>query len=283
MLTKILKASFVGCISAGLALSQAIPAMSQQSPTATPPGTTRKIMAISHRGEHLHHPENTIPAFERAIEAGADFIEADVQTTSDGKLVIMHDRTVNRTTEAEGLISDMTFAQIESLDAGVKFSPVFKGTRVPTFDEVLQLAHGKIGVYVDTKNAEPQALVDAIYRNDMQDHVVIYGNPFFLYDVHKLRPNLKVMPEAESADICRLLVKNMQLQVIAYSAGDFTPDIIGCAKNANAAIYVDRMGTTDNPEGWQQAIDMGADGIQTDKPAELVEFLREHHMWTPGW
>jgi glycerophosphoryl diester phosphodiesterase len=270
-------------MAAGLALSQAPAALSQQSPAATPPGTIRKIVAISHRGEHLHHPENTIPAFERAIQAGADFIEADIRTTSDGKLVIMHDSSVNRTTDGKGPVKDMTFAQIESLDAGEKFSPEFKGTRVPTFDQVLQLAHGKIGVYVDTKDADPQTLVDAIVRNDMQDHVVIYGNPFFLYNVHKIRPALKVMPEAVSPDICFLLVRNMQLQVIAYSAGDYTPDTIACAKNNEAEVYVDRMGITDNPAGWQNAIDMGADGIQTDKPAELVEFLRAHNMWTPGW
>jgi glycerophosphoryl diester phosphodiesterase len=272
----------VGCFLAlAAAFAQAVvPAASR---TSAPMAAPEKIAAISHRGEHLHHPENTMPAFQSAIDAGADFIEVDVQTTSDGKLVLMHDSTVDRTTSGTGPIKNMTFDQIRALDPGAKFSPEFAGTKVPTFDEALDLAHGKIGVYVDTKNADPQQLVDTIVAHDMQDHVVIYGNPFFLYDVHKIRPGLKVMPESETDDICKLLIKNLHLQVLAYGAGDFKDDIIGCAKTANVEVYVDRMGTTDNPAGWQQAIDMGADGIQTDKPAELVEFLRAHKIWAPGW
>ncbi len=260
------------CLGASLALAQTLPVV-PASPAPTD-GTPERIMAISHRGEHLHHPENTILSFQTAIDDGADFIEADVQTTKDGKLVIMHDNTVNRTTAAQGRISDMTFDEIRALDPGAKYSPEFAGTKVPTFDEVLDLAHGKINVYVDTKNADPQQLVDAIVRHDMQDHVVIYGNPFFLYDVHKIRPDLRVMPESQNAEVCKLLLKDIHPQVLAFGAGDFTPDVIACAKAAHAQIYVDRMGSTDNPAGWQQAIDMGADGIQTDKPKELVEFLR---------
>src|ERR1700731_366186 len=95
----------------------------------------RHVVAISHRGEHLHHPENTLPAFEEAIRVGADFIEVDVRTTSDGKLVLSHDDTVDRCTNGAGPVSKMTFDEIEKLDAGIKMSPEFKGTRVPTFDE----------------------------------------------------------------------------------------------------------------------------------------------------
>jgi glycerophosphoryl diester phosphodiesterase len=281
LLTKAIGAILGYCLVVGMVVGQ-VPPPSELAPSA-PPVASEKIAAISHRGEHLHHPENTMPAFQSAIDAGADFIEVDVQTTSDGRLVLMHDNTVDRTTSGSGLIKNMTFDQIRALDPGAKFSPEFAGTRVPTFDEALDLAHGKIGVYVDTKNADPQQLVDTIVRHDMQDHVVIYGNPFFLYDVGKIRPTLKVMPESESVDICKLLTKNLHLQVLAYGAGDFEADVIACAKAEKVKIYVDRMGATDNPAGWQEAIDWGADGIQTDKPAELVEFLRAHDMWAPGW
>lgn len=236
----------------------------------------QKIVVISHRGEHLHHPENTLPAFQAAIEAGADFFEVDVRTTSDGKLVLMHDESVKRTTNGTGLVREMTFAQVRALDAGSKFSSSFTGTRVPTFDEALELAQGRIGVYVDTKDADPQLLIDAIHRHHMEDHVVIYGDPFFLHDVEKLQPGLRVMPEAENAEVCGVLVEHLHPKVIAFGAEDFRPDVIACAKRADAKVYVDRMGATENPAGWQQAIDMGADGIQTDKPAELVEYLRTH-------
>src|SRR5271169_2891014 len=78
---------------------------------------SRQVVAIAHRGEHLHHPENTLPAYQEAIRVGADFIEVDVRTTADGRLVLCHDNTVNRTTDGTGEVSSLTFEQIEHLDA----------------------------------------------------------------------------------------------------------------------------------------------------------------------
>lgn len=221
-----------------------------------------------------------MPAFQAAIDAGADYFELDVRTTSDGKFVLMHDSTVNRTTNGTGEVHDLTFNQIRSLDAGIKFSPAFTGTKVPTLDEALDLARGKINVYVDTKYADPQQLIDTIERHDMQDHVVIYGNPFFLYEVHRLRPLIKVMPETISPDICKFMVRAVKPQVMAFDAGDFKDGVIDCAKQANAEIYVDRLGDADNPDAWQKAIDEGANGIQTNLPAELAAYLRAHNMAT---
>src|ERR1044071_3237550 len=103
------------------------------------------VAVISHRGEHLQHPENTMPAYAAAVEAGADFIETDVRTTSDGRLVIMHDASVDRCTNGHGEVASMTFAGIQKLDAGIKFRDTFRGTPVPTFEEVMEFARGKIG------------------------------------------------------------------------------------------------------------------------------------------
>ena len=242
--------------------------------------TVGKVVAISHRGEHLHHPENTLPAYQAAIDAGADYFEVDVRTTADGKLVLMHDDRADRMTNGKGLIKDMTFAQVRALDAGAKFSPQFTGTRVPTFDEALALAQGKIGVYVDTKQADPQLLVDTIVAHNMQDHVVIYGDPALLAAVQKIRPTLKIMPEADDAATCRQLVNTLHPEVLAFDAADFKPEVIACAREEKAQIYVDRMGSTDNDAGWQKAVAMGANGIQTDRPTKLVEYLRAHNMAT---
>src|ERR1043165_3966874 len=83
------------------------------------------VVAISHRGEHLQHPENTMPAYRAAVEAGADFIETDVRTTSDGKLVIMHDASVDRCTNGHGDVASMTFDEARKLDAGARFGEAF--------------------------------------------------------------------------------------------------------------------------------------------------------------
>jgi glycerophosphoryl diester phosphodiesterase len=237
-----------------------------------------QITVISHRGEHLAHPENTLPAFQAAIDAGADFFELDVRTTSDGHLVLMHDGTVDRTTNGTGRVRDLTFDQIRALDAGAKFGSAFAGTKVPTFEEALNLAHGKIGVYVDSKDLTPASLVAALEKTDMLDKVVIYGGSGFLKGVQAVNPSLKVMPEADNAETLRKLLAGLKLQVVAFDAGDFKDDVIAVAKQAHVDMYVDRLWTADQVPMWQDAIDRGAAGIQTDKPAELVQYLRSHGL-----
>lgn len=237
-----------------------------------------QIVVISHRGEHLAHPENTLPAFRAAIDAGADFFELDVRTTSDGKLVLMHDRTVDRTTNGSGAVRQMTFDQIRALDAGVKFGAQFAGTKVPTFEEALNLAHGKIGVYVDCKDVAPADLVAALTKTDMLDKVVIYGGAGFLRKVLDLQPSLRAMPEADSADRLEKSLADLKLKVAAFDAADFKDEVIAVAKRGRTDIYVDRLGPADNVEHWQDAIDRGAAGIQTDKPVELVNYLRTRDL-----
>jgi glycerophosphoryl diester phosphodiesterase len=236
---------------------------------------SRRVVAISHRGEHLHHPENTLPAFQAAIDAGADYFELDVRTTSDGKLVLSHDGSVSRRTNGQGDISKMTFDEVRALDAGVKSGPEFAGTKVPTFDEALDLARGKIGIYVDVKSASAQDLVTHIQDHGMADHVVIYTGLSEGKEIQRLNPKLKVMPEAGTVESAKHLIERLHPQVMAFDARDFKPEIIKVVKDANAQIYVDRLGPADNPASWQSAIDAGADGIQTDHPAEVVKYLRE--------
>src|ERR1041384_6993027 len=195
---------------------------------------SRKVVAISHRGEHLHHPENTIPAFQEAIRVGADFFELDVQTTSDGKLVLSHDGKVDRRTNAQGEISKMTFDEVRSLDAGIKSGAEFAGTKIPTFDEALDLARGKIGIYVDVKHASPKDLVSHIEEHGMVDHVVIYCGLQFSKEVQKLNPKLKVMPESGSVENVKRSIEELHPSVIAFGELDFTPEIIRLTKEAKA-------------------------------------------------
>ena len=190
----------------------------------------------------------------------------------------MHDATVDRTTNGTGPVRKMAFDQIRELDAGAKFGPQFAGTRVPTFEEALRLAHGKIRIYVDCKEIAPGDLVSALEKADMLDKVVIYGGAGFLKNVAALRPSLKVMPEADSGARLQKLVTDLHLRVAAFDAGDFKDDVLAIAKEAHVDIYVDRLGAADNVDHWQDAIDRGAAGIQTDKPAELVQYLRQHEL-----
>ena len=96
-----------------------------------------KIMMAAHRGDKDCRPENTLPAFRHAIELGSDGIETDIHQTKDGVLVMMHDHTVDRTTDGTGKVCEMTLAEIRALDAGIKKGEEYRGTKVPTFEEFL--------------------------------------------------------------------------------------------------------------------------------------------------
>ncbi len=100
-------------------------------------GGQAQTKVSAHRGDNHNAPENTIPAFRLAVEKGAPQIELDVHISRDGQLVIIHDDTVNRTTNAKGKVEDFTFDELRKLDAGSWFGPQYAGTQIPTFSEVL--------------------------------------------------------------------------------------------------------------------------------------------------
>ncbi len=227
---------------------------------------TRSVAVIAHRGEHIRNVENTLPAFQTAIELGADYYELDVRTTADGKLILMHDETVDRTTNGRGRVSELTFGQIRSLRAGT--------AQVPTFEEALALARFRSGVYVDVKNAAPRDIVNSLEMQKMLEKVVVYGPINLLKQLQTARPVLRIMPESVNLANMRRIVKELGPKVFAFGAQDWQNDLIDMAKEAGADLYVDRLGADDNPEKWQDAIDRGATGIQTDRPGELVAYLR---------
>jgi glycerophosphoryl diester phosphodiesterase len=231
----------------------------------------RTILTSAHRGEHLKHPENSLPAIQAAIDAGVDYVELDIRTSSDGYLVLMHDRTVDRMTNGKGAIKDMTFAEIRKLDLGARFPGKFPDLQIPTFDEALELAKGKIGIYVDTKSATPKDLIAAIERHDMGDHVMFYSERVsFLKQIAELRPSWKLMPEAFNPEHVRELVTVLHPSLVGFDQRDFDPRTIAAAHDAKARIFVD----LNSPQDWEDGIAAGVAGIQTDWPAELVAFLR---------
>jgi glycerophosphoryl diester phosphodiesterase len=120
---------------------------------------TRGICA--HRGASLTHPENTLPAFREAIRLGAQMIEFDVAMTRDNEIVLMHDKTVDRTTNGSGPVSEYTLAEIQQLDAGGFKGPEFKGTQVPTLGQTLQMMPDNIWLNVHLKGSTQLAVETA--------------------------------------------------------------------------------------------------------------------------
>ena len=112
------------------------------------------MIVMAHRGFSSKAPENTMAAFTLALDAGAEGIELDVHLTKDGEVVVIHDHTLARTTNGTGLVADLTLAELQELDAGLWFSPEFKGERLPSLREVLELLkEHNVLLNVETKAA----------------------------------------------------------------------------------------------------------------------------------
>lgn len=252
-----------------------------QNPDFVPlPKLKHPIAVIAHRGGRAIAPENTLAAFRKAIALGADYVEIDIRATRDGQLVIMHDRTVDRTTNGSGEVKNLDFATIRSLDAGSKFDVKYAGEKVPTLDEVLRLCRGKINVYLDHKEAPTEQVFAAVKKHKMEKQVVVYNGVEGLKEWKKLAPQLPVMPsvpnefrrEGGMADFTKIL----PAEVLDGNLVEWTEDLVRQAHAVGAKVYVDNLGPNDNPEGFRKAIAMGVDGIQTDHPDQLIAFLKEN-------
>src|SRR5918911_3997990 len=131
-----------------------------------------RVWVVGHRGAMGHCPENTPASFERGLELGADWIELDVHLSRDGALVVIHDETVDRTTNGHGAVRDHTLAELEALDAGSWFGADYAGQRIPTLDEVLTWARRRDTIVdIEIKNAPvyypgiEAAVVEALRRH----------------------------------------------------------------------------------------------------------------------
>jgi len=127
------------------------------SPQLFPPGA---FIVAGHRGDNAHFPENTMAAFRGAVDAGASMMELDVTLSADGHPVVIHDSTLDRTTNGSGPVSALTFAELSALDAGSWFSPQFSGERIPTLDRVFAEFGGKIVINVEIKCEAAQIVGD---------------------------------------------------------------------------------------------------------------------------
>ena len=126
---------------------------------------------VAHRGASTERPECTLSALKRAIEVGATTVEIDVRTSKDGILFLMHDATLDRTTNGQGPASALTMAELKKLDAGSYFSPQYRGEKIPTLREALQVCRGKIDVLLDLKEQ------GEVYNRAIAQDVIDYGDP----------------------------------------------------------------------------------------------------------
>lgn len=158
---------------------------------------TKLPQIFAHRGANAVAPENTVPAFEKALELGVDGIELDVQATADGVLVVLHDFRLERTTTGAGPLRTHTLAQLAAVDAGIRFDDAFSGTPIPTLEQVFDLVGGRCIVNVEIKNMdwnggrEAEPLARLIERRGLKEQVIVSSfNPISLRKMRQLDPSI---------------------------------------------------------------------------------------------
>jgi glycerophosphoryl diester phosphodiesterase len=236
------------------------------------------VLAIAHRGASGYAPENTFAAFRRAIAMGAGFIETDLQLSRDARFVAIHDATVNRTTNGQGAVHDLTLPELRRLDAGSWFGGVFAGERIPTLEEILEFAkkHDVI-FYLEMKPTGSwggeHALISALRESgEIARTVVISFDPVILAGVRKIEPTLMtgLLFEGQIGDP---LEKALEIgaRQIAMRGDLVTPRLLKAARERDLQVI---CWTVNHPAHMRLLVEAGVDGIISDYPDRLLEVAR---------
>ncbi|HEX6988149.1 MAG TPA: glycerophosphodiester phosphodiesterase [Bacillota bacterium] len=251
------------------------------------------VMVIAHRGASGHAPENTLPAFQLALDMGAHALELDVTLTADGEVVLMHDPTVDRTTDGTGDITTLTLAEVKALDAGYDFtardgSHPFRGQgiEVPTLSEVLTaFPDASVLLDVKTEGGLPLAdrVVEVIRAYDAEDRVMIGAfDGDIMRRIREQLPGVTTsLAEDEGILFFALQVPGLHrwyrapapaLQVPEYSGRIhvLTPRFVAAAHDLGMKVHV---WTVNEADDIARFVDMGVDGLITDYPDRALEVL----------
>ena len=227
------------------------------------------MQVIGHRGASSYAPENTFPAFDLALEMGADGLETDIQATQDGVLVLIHDRRVDRTTNGSGAVNEIAWPALRQLDAGAWFASRFAGTGVPTLEEFLSRYAGRTGLALEIKAPGVEAqVVEALRPYDLGKSLTITSfNWESVIAVRELAPALRVgwLTRAFDSEIIER-VRAAGMVQICPKAADITPELVALARRKG--LEVRAWGLADEAL-MVRVVESGADGTSVNFPDEI--------------
>ncbi|MCU6708106.1 glycerophosphodiester phosphodiesterase family protein [Paenibacillus sp. J5C_2022] len=229
---------------------------------------------IAHRGFSANCPENTMPAFGAAIALGVDEIEFDIRCSKDGELIVIHDATLERTTNATGLVSDYSWAELQRYDAGSSFSPAWQGTKLPLLDHVLEQYAGRIIMNVHVKDAGEDGYVIKRIRA-LADQYDAAASIYIAGDRDVLEYALQHAPNIERCCLVEQASWNLVDHAIQYECGrlQFFPAYCNEeeVQRAHAAGIRCNLFYSDNPEETRRLFHIGIDAVLTNNPLHTVE------------
>ena len=243
------------------------------------PASKHKFIVAAHRGDHVIYPENTLAAYQEAIKNEADYVEIDLRTTKDGELVSMHDGSVNRMTNGQGQIKDLSLAELESFRVKNKDTTSTETYRIPTFKQILQLCKNKINIYLDFKAADPAIAYQMIRQYGMEKQVLVYINsaPQFT-GWRKAAPEMPLMlslPDSvKTVTGMEDFISKYQPDILDGSYKQYNADMVKLAESKHIPVWPDIQSAGEGPADWDKALTVGLSGLQTDHPAALVKYLK---------
>jgi glycerophosphoryl diester phosphodiesterase len=238
---------------------------------------------FAHRGSSAYAPENTLAAFNLAVQQHADGIELDVKLTADDQVVVMHDDSVDRTTNSRGQIKSLSLQELKRLDAGSNFNPAFQSERIPTLVEVFETVGQKIIINIELKNYSsplddlPNKVISLVKAYGFEKNVLLSSFNFIaLIRAHYLLPvvplGLLTIPGLADPTLRTKLVRFSPRLALFPNYVDVTPKMIKAVHRANSQIHAY---TVNQPETMQQLFTIGVDGIITDDPPLAQKVLAE--------
>lgn len=243
--------------------------------------TKENISVIAHRGAAGRAPENTLASFGRAIKDKCDWIEIDVQESRDGKVVVIHDQDFMKLANVNSKVWDSSLEQIQQIDVGSWFSPVFAGEKVPTLAQVLEAAKGKSQVLIELKyygydEQLEQRVADIVEQAGMVDKVAVMSLSY--KGVKKFRALRPGWPIGLLSSKTVGNLAHLDVDFLAINMATATPGLIRRIQSSGKQVFV---WTVNDPVSMFRMISFGVDGLITDEPALAADVLEEQTRLTP--
>lgn len=234
-----------------------------------------KPLVIAHRGASSYAPENTPAAFDLALRMGARDLELDVHASRDDQVVVIHDETVDRTTDGAGPVTGHALAALKALDAGAWFDPRFAGERIPTLAEVLERYRGRAHLHVEIKGHSPglsARTVDLIRRHGMASDVTLTSfQQERLLEIRACAPELPTgWLVAEAGDETVVQARALGVTQLCPRAPAVTPELV---RRLHGEGFVVRAWGVANEDLMRRVAQAGADGMTVNFPDRLIAYL----------
>ena len=225
-------------------------------------GNDRRILRVGHRGAAGHAPENTLAAIRKGIALGVDFVELDIQRSRDGRLVLLHDERVDRTTNGVGLVSGLTWEELQLLDAG-------DGERIPSLEAALAAASGRAGVMLEAKTpgtgpAIYRAVQAAAFSGPVVYASFLHAEILEIRGVDPLARTLALMGWAPAAGAA--LAREAKATLVGLAHDSATRELVAALHAAGLEVW---LYTVNEPPLITRAISIGADGVISDYPERV--------------